>query len=196
MKEFWNTRYDHEEYAYGKKANDFLQSYSFQKPSKILCLAEGEGRNAVYLALQGHEVTAIDYSEVALEKTCKLANEHGVSVQTICADLCDYVFEPNHWDAIVAIFAHFPPEIRQKVHKQIFETLKTGGVFILEAYQKSQLEHGTGGPNSLEMLYSEEELQADLVDFKNIEIINKTRHISEGKFHQGISDVFQVIAQK
>lgn len=196
MKEFWNTRYDHDEYAYGKTANDFLRSYTFQKPSKILCLAEGEGRNAVYLALEGHEVTAIDFSEVALKKARQLANEYDVNVQTICADLNEYTFEANHWDAIIAIFAHFPPEIRQKVHGQIFESLKPGGVFLLEAYQKSQLQRGTGGPNALNMLYAEEELRADLHDFSNLEIESKSRQINEGAFHNGISDVIQLIARK
>lgn len=196
MKDFWNTRYAQAGYAYGKTANDFLRSYTFQKPSKTLCLAEGEGRNAVYLAQQGHEVTAIDFSEVALEKTRQLANEYGVSVQTICADLNEYTFEANHWDAIVAIFAHFPPEIRQKVHGQIFESLKQDGVFLLEAYQKSQLQRGTGGPNALNMLYADEELRADLQGFSNIEIESKSRQINEGALHNGISDVIQLIARK
>lgn len=196
MKDFWNARYAEAGYAYGKTANDFLQSYTFRKPSKILCLAEGEGRNAVYLAQRGHEVTAIDFSEVALEKTRQLAHENGVSVQTICADLNDYALEANHWDAIVSIFAHFPPEIRKKVHQQIFESLKPRGVFLLEAYQKSQLQRGTGGPNALNMLYAAEEIRADFQAFSNIQIESKSRQINEGAFHNGISDVIQLIARK
>jgi ubiquinone/menaquinone biosynthesis C-methylase UbiE len=197
-KTFWDSRYAEQEYAYGIKPNDFLsENINRIKPgSEILCLAEGEGRNAVFLAERGHEITAIDYSESGLKKLNSLAKEKGVKIETICADLNEYTLEDNKWDAIICIFGHFPSELREKIFSKIYPALKKDGLFLLEAYSKEQVQYKTGGPQSTDLLYSVQELANDMKDFKQLEIKQKERLVSEGKYHQGLSSVIQIAAKK
>lgn len=197
-KTFWDSRYAEQEYAYGIKPNDFLsENINRIKPgSEILCLAEGEGRNAVFLAERGHKITAIDYSESGLKKLNSLAKEKGVKIETICADLNKYTLEDNKWDAIICIFGHFPSELREKIFSKIYPALKKDGLFLLEAYSKEQVQYKSGGPQSTDLLYSVQELANDLKDFKQLEIKQKERLVSEGKYHQGLSSVIQIAAKK
>jgi SAM-dependent methyltransferase len=195
-KDFWNERYNESEFAYGKFANDFLREQEFPPGSKILCLAEGEGRNGVYLAKSGHFVTCIDYSESGVQKMRELAHEEHVGIEAICADLNDVELAHHTWDGIVIIFGHFPPELRKKVHSQIYDALKPGGKLVLEAYQKDQVNYRTGGPMNTEMLYSKEELLSDFSAFTNLSIEEKIRSVQEGNFHTGEAAVIQVIATK
>ena len=197
----WDQRYKAEGFAYGASPNDFLKSEYSRIPEggRVLCLAEGEGRNAVFLAKHGYSVTAVDQSSVVLKKAKKLAIENGVEISTIVADLADYELENNFWDGIVSIAAHVPPELRIKLHTQIFTSLKQGGVFILEAFTERQLEmEGIGGPppSGKEMFMSLNELKAELkaLDFTIARELD--RDISEGKYHQGESAVVQVAACK
>jgi cyclopropane fatty-acyl-phospholipid synthase-like methyltransferase len=195
---FWNTRYKEAEFAYGTEPNDFLKSkIEVLKPnSKILCLAEGEGRNAVFLAVHNHHVTAVDYSQEGLNKLQKLASDKNLSIETVCIDLNHYKIEQNKWDAIICIFGHFPEPLRQSVFKQVYKGLNKGGVFIMEAYHKDQLNYKTGGPQVSELLYSTEELQHDFSEFETISIKTSIKEIEEGKYHKGTSAVIQVIASK
>lgn len=191
---FWNERYNSKKFAYGIQPNDFLKSnISLLKPnSKILCLAEGEGRNAVFLSEEGHQVTAVDYSKVGLDKLNAWAQEKKLNIETICVDLNDYKIEPNHWDSIVCIFGHFPSALRTKLFKQITNGLTKNGIFIMEVYDKDQINYKTGGPQSAELLYSTEELQKDLRNFDSVSIKKVIREINEGEFHNGLSAVIQV----
>lgn len=195
---FWNTRYKEAEFAYGTEPNDFLKSkiQAFKPNSKILCLAEGEGRNAVFLAEHNHHVTAVDYSQEGLNKLKKLASDKNLSIETVCIDLNHYKIEENKWDGIICIFGHFPEPLRQTVFKQVFKGLNKGGVFLMEAYHKDQLNYKTGGPQVSELLYSAEELQHDFSQFENISIETSIKEIEEGKYHKGTSAVIQVIAEK
>lgn len=195
---FWDTRYREDEYAYGTEPNKFMKSkiQAFKPHSKILCLAEGEGRNAVFLAEQGHDVTAIDYSEEGLNKLRQLSVSKNVKIQTICADLNNYKIEENKWDAIICIFGHFPELLRKSVFGQIYNGLNQGGVFLMEAYHKDQLNYKTGGPQISELLYSIEELQNDFSEFKTISIKTEIKEIEEGKYHKGTSAVVQVLRHK
>jgi SAM-dependent methyltransferase len=196
--DFWNARYKESEYAYGLEPNDFLKSKinSLKPNSKILCLAEGEGRNAIFLAENKHQITAIDYSDEGLNKLKSLAKERNVIVQIICADLNQYKIEPNQWDAIICIFGHFHIELRKAVFKQVYTGLRKNGVFLMEAYHKDQLKYKTGGPQVADLLYSKEELQNDFSEFENISIETFIKEIEEGKFHKGTSAVIQVVANK
>jgi 2-polyprenyl-3-methyl-5-hydroxy-6-metoxy-1,4-benzoquinol methylase len=194
--EFWNERYGMEEFAYGRTANDFLQTQTFPSGSKILCLAEGEGRNGVFLAKQGHDVTCIDYSESGIRKMQVLAKENGVDMVCICADLNHVELEPNTWDGIVLIFGHFPENLRKFVHEQIYTALKPSGKVVLEAYNKSQIEYKTGGPMTTDLLYSKEELASDFSAFNELSISEKVREVKEGKFHFGKAAVIQVVGVK
>jgi SAM-dependent methyltransferase len=194
--DFWNLRFSENGFAYGVEPNDFLASQTFLPGSKVLCLAEGEGRNAVYLAGLGCAVTAIDIAYEGIEKMKDLAVMKQVSLTTICADLASYELEEGNWDAIVIIFGHFPPNLRRLVHGSLYKALKPGGRLIIEAYSKEQLSFQTGGPTNLELLYSVEELKADFVSFTTIEINQLEREIHEGKYHNGHSSVVQVFARK
>lgn len=131
----WNERYSEPGFAYGTAPNDFLVSVVDRIPKgRILSLAEGEGRNAVYLASLGYEVTGVDGSKVGLQKAMELAKEHGVAITTIQADLGEFVIEAGQWDGIIACYCHVPSEIRVPLHQAAVRGLKPGGVFVLEAF--------------------------------------------------------------
>jgi SAM-dependent methyltransferase len=195
-KEFWNERYSANEFVYGIEPNDFLKSQSFSIGSNILCLAEGEGRNGVYLARQGHAVKCIDFSEEAIKKTQLLAKRNNVNIQTECLDLNELELEPNSLDGIVIIFGHFPMDLRKKVHQQLYSALKPKGKLIIEAYSKEQIHRNTGGPRSLDLLYSYEELASDFLEFLTFEISEIEREVNEGSFHQGQANVIRFVGIK
>ena len=194
----WNERYKTETYFYGKEPNDFLKEVSSSIPphSKILCLAEGEGRNAVFLATLGHEVYAIDQSEVGLSKLQQLAKEKNVSVKTEVADLNTFDIGTKKWDVIVSIWCHLPSELRKHVHQNCVSGLKEGGLFILESYTPNQLQYKTGGPDNIDLLMSAELLKRELFGLKFSIIQEKERDILEGIGHIGKSAVVQVLAKK
>lgn len=198
MKNIWNERYLDDTFFYGSEPNDFLKDASKLIPSgaKVLCLAEGEGRNAVYLATLGLNVTAIDQSEVGLAKLHDLAKRKNVEVRTIVADLEEYQIEENKWDAIVSIWCHLPSPLREKVHTACVKGLKKSGLFILEAYTPKQLDFKTGGPNNTDLLMTRNQLikELDGLEFTTIQEIE--RDIHEGIGHNGMSAVVQVIAKK
>jgi len=197
MKEFWNERYTETAYAYGQEANDFLKAQQIGSDLKVLCLAEGEGRNGVYLAGLGNDVTCIDYSEEGLKKTSQLAAQNEVEVSCICADLGEMNLVENSWDVIVAIFAHFPTPVKSHIWPQIFTALKPGGKLIMEVYDQEQLCFGTGGPQHPDLLYSTEELQALIGQaFKEIKIEKVYREVNEGTYHNGASATIQLRAVK
>jgi len=132
----WDERYRGTEYAYGVEVNDFLRAQAEHiQPGPVLCLAEGEGRNAVFLALRGHPVSAVDFSAEGLRKAQRLAREHEVQLELIEADLASFDLGTERWSGIVSIFAHTPPEIRRRVHAAILPALRPGGVLVLEAYR-------------------------------------------------------------
>ena len=205
MKEFWNERYADTEYAYGKKPNGFLVAECHRikagqvEPAQVLCLAEGEGRNAVFLASKGYSVTAVDQSRQGLEKTKQLGREMGVEITTIETDLNNFEINPTYWDAIISISAHLPPLIRKKVHQQVVSGIKPGGVLILEAYTEKHLEMpGIGGPpaNQKDMFMSLSELKNELAGLDFIIAQETERNFDEGQYHQGLSSVVQVVAKR
>ena len=128
---------------------------------RVLSLAEGKGRNAVFLAQQGYAVTAVDGSQVGLDKAQALADAKGVAMELVCADLADYELCVNAWDAFVSIFCPLPPPIRQALYRKVLAALKPGGVFLLEAYTPAQIQHGTGGGKSVELLQAAASLRAE-----------------------------------
>ncbi len=197
----WNERYNEAEYVFGTEPNDFLTEVFENIPAggKVLCLAEGEGRNAVFLAEQGYKVIAMDLSEVGLNKALKLASDKGVDIKIEVADLADYQFGEAQWDGIVSIWAHLPESVRQYVHAQITPALKPAGVFILEAYTEQQLTmDAVGGPPATqkERFGSLAILRTELADLEEVIGTEKLRMISEGKRHQGLSAVVQYLGQK
>ena len=197
----WDERYSAEDYAYGTEPNDFLAAHAHMLPKggRVLSLAEGEGRNAVFLTTQGYRVTAVDQSAVGLEKARRLAGRKGVTIETIVADLGGFDIEPQAWDGIVSISAHVPKAIRQQLHHRAVQGLKPGGVFLLEAYTPRQLEtagKGGPGPDQRDRFMTLADLHEELegLDF---EIARETeRDVNEGKYHHGPGAVVQVVAKK
>lgn len=193
----WNDRFSEPGYAYGTQPNDFLTEVSHKiDGTNVLSVGEGEGRNAVYLAGQGFAVTAIDSASVGLRKAEALAYESGVSIQTIVSDLADYDPRFGVWDGIVSIFCHLPSTIRINLHKKLVDSLKPGGVLILEAYTPAQLDYKTGGPKQLDFFMTLEGLQSELSGL-TFEIAREVeREIHEGRYHNGQSAVVQLLARK
>lgn len=193
----WNERYSSETYAYGTEPNKFLTEMYDKLPSgRILCLGEGEGRNAVWLAELGYDVTAVDISEVGLLKARKLAKSRGVSIKTVHADLSEYEIKPRHWDVIVSIFCHLPPTLRENLHHRCVKGLSPGGVFLLEAYTPMQTEYKTGGPPSAEMMMDVQSLTSELGGLEFLHLQERVREVNEGVFHNGTGAVVQVFARK
>lgn len=193
----WDERFSAPGFTYGTEPNDFLAAMADRIPrGKILSLAEGEGRNAVYLASLGCEVTAVDASTVGLAKARELAASRGVTVTTVLADLGEYPIGEQQWDGIVACYCHLPSPLRRRVHGAAVSGLKPGGVFVLEAFSKKQLDYDTGGPKSLDMLMSLEELKNELAGLHFYHAVELERRVVEGSGHTGLAAVVQILAVK
>lgn len=192
----WDDRYADSDYLFGTAPNDFLKSVAERLPpnSRILCLADGEGRNGVYLATLGHKVTAVDQSRVGLEKAKKLAKQKQVSIETIKADLAEYDLGVESWDCIVSIFFHIPSSVRAHIYPRIITALKPGSILILESYTPEQLNHGTGGPPIAELMLTKDEL-AQYFSEMNLEHLQELeREVIEGTGHTGLASVVQLLA--
>jgi SAM-dependent methyltransferase len=193
----WDERYSEAGFAYGTAPNEFLVSVADRIPhGQILSLAEGEGRNAVYLAALGYEVTGVDASLVGLRKARDLAVERGVTITTIHADLSTFEIESEQWDGIVACYCHLPSALRIPLHRAVVRGLKPGGVFVLEAFSKEQLAYDTGGPKSLDMLLSLDEVRRELTGLEFIHAACLERDVREGRGHTGIASVVQLLARR
>jgi len=194
---FWNNRYASPQYIYGETPNVFVAEMAPQIPTgPVLCLAEGEGRNAVHLATLGHQVTAVDQSEAGLAKARQLAAGRGVEIETVHADLVNFTIEPGFWAGIIATFAHLPPAVRNKVHAEVVRGLRPGGVFLLEAYTPAQLAFDTGGPKSLELLMTLSGLRNELAGLELLVGRELEREVIEGKGHTGRGAVVQILARR
>lgn len=193
----WDERYGTAEYAYGTEPNEFLRQHFQQLPKgRILSLAEGEGRNAVFLAQQGYEVTAVDASQVGLEKALKLAQSRGVTIECIRADLANFDFGHAQWDGIVSIFCPLPSVLRKDIHRKAVAALKPGGVFLLEAYRPEQIRHGTGGGSNVDTMQTADSLRGELGGLTFRHLLELEREVIEGIYHTGLGAVVQAIGVK
>lgn len=195
----WDERYKDPDYVYGKQPNDFLASLPLkaEKGQKVLCLAEGEGRNAVYLASLGYEVLAVDQSMAGLRKALNLASENGVEIEVEQADLASYKIQSGKYDGIISIFGHFDSQTRTYIYNEAINGLKKDGFLAMEVYSKEQLMYNTGGPKSDEMLYDLVELESGFQNMLEYIIKRKVeRDIMEGKYHTGTGSVIQIFALK
>ena len=194
MRQMWDERYSEPGYAYGTGPNDFLVSVADRIPNgPVLCLAEGQGRNAVYLAQLGHRVVAVDQSAIGLAKAAELARSRGVHLETVEADLATYPVQPGSWAAVILIFVHLPAPLRKQVHARAVQGLRPGGALILEAYAPAQLGRGTGGPPDREFLIGLDDLQEELTGL-DLEIARELeRDLHEGRYHNGRSAVVQAL---
>lgn len=160
----WDDRYATDDYRFGTQPNRFLMECAalLKHGAKVLSLGEGEGRNAVYLAGMGCEVTAVDCSAVGLAKALRLARERGVSLTTITADLNEYPIQPGAWDAIINFFCHMPSAERAALHQRVIAGLKPGGAYILEVFNPDQPRFGSGGPTDRDLLMSVDDARREL----------------------------------
>ena len=202
MKKLWDERYSNEAFAFGENPNEFLKETLPQFiPEKALFAAEGEGRNAVFAAGLGWEVSAFDLSEFGKMKAEILATKNQVSIDFTVGDIQTLKYDANSFDALVMIYAHFPASIKSSCHHQLITYLKPGGLVIFEAFSKNHIQYNSinpkvGGPKDIDQLYSIEEIKKDFKDFEIIELIETETDLSEGLYHIGKGSVIRFVGRK
>lgn len=195
----WDDRYKESTYFYGTEPTSALLSNAYLLPAnaRVLCVADGEGRNSVWLAEQGHQVTAWDASSVAVEKARKLAAKGGVEVSFSVADAADYDWSARQYDVVVGIFMQFAaPELRDRMFEGMKIATRPGGLIFLHGYTQKQLEYGTGGPPCADFLYTEELLRDRFSDMLVHKLETYEAVLSEGVGHFGRSAVVDLIAKR
>ncbi len=195
----WDSRYQGAEYLFGTEPNRCLQRHAALWPagSRVLCVADGEGRNSVWLARQGLQVDAFDISAVAIGKAQQLADAHGVSVQYTQADSDHWHWPSGVYDGVVAVFVQFAdPAMRQRLFDKMLGALKPGGTLLLHGYTPQQLALGTGGPSELSHLYTEAMLTEAFASMELVSLRAYEETLSEGSRHQGRSALIDLIARK
>ncbi len=197
----WDQRYTAEPgYLFGEAPNAFLErslSGVNGKGQRALAIADGEGRNGVWLAEQGFEVDSIDFSAAAVEKARKLAQKRGVAVNSAVTDLFEWDWPENAYDLVVGIFFQFVgPKGRSDLFARLARALKPGGLLVVEGYGPKQLDFGTGGPKALENLYTEDILREAFGDFEDIRISAYEAELSEGNRHSGMSALVDFTGRK
>lgn len=197
MNNFWNERYKTNDYAYGIEPNSFLKDQLKNiTPGKILFPAEGEGRNAVYAATKGWQVTAFDPSEEGKRKAESLAFEKGVTFEYRIDSYESVEYPLAFFDCIALVFAHINPAKRSEYHKKLISFLKPGGTLILEGFSKNQINKNSGGPRDIQMLFSENEMVMDFNSLSKLTITEDEVALNEGLFHQGLASVIRVVGVK
>lgn len=198
----WDERYSSEEFAYGTEPNNYLREQLSQlKPGTILFPAEGEGRNAVFAATQGWEVSAFDISANGRNKALQLAHQLGTTIDYQVGELSDLNYQKEQFDVIALIYAHFPAAVKSSIHHMLNQYLRKGGFIIFEAFSKNHLEYiarneKVGGPKDVESLFSIDEIKADFPDYDIIELKETEIELKEGLFHNGTGSVIRFVGQK
>ena len=199
IQKMWNEKFSREGFLYGKEPNAFLAAneHLLRSKSKVLMLGEGEGRTACYMALKGHEVAALDASDVGLDKTRALAKDVGVEIETIHADLSEWRSD-RKYNGVLTSFLHLPEPLRTEAFSHALDTLESGGYFMGEFFSVKQLSRDSGGPKMPELLYAIESVEKifDRDDVKIIKLEECVDHLSEGSGHQGDAELIRVIVQK
>lgn len=197
--QFWDERFASESYAFGTEPNAFLRREAHRIPagSKVLAIADGEGRNGVYLASLGHRVTSTDISANGIAKAQRLAAQRGVTIDCRQADLADHDWPEAAYDAVVGIFFQFAsPDVRARIFEGIGKSLKPGGMVLIEGYRPKQLEYGTGGPPVAENMYTEDMLRDAFAGWEIVILNSYDAEIHEGASHGGMSALIDLIAIK
>lgn len=203
MKEMWNKRYSADQFVYGKEPNRFFKD-SLNKlnvKGKVLFPAEGEGRNAVYAAKQGLNVDAFDISAEGQQKALRYAADEGVRINFQVGDINELSYTNESFDAVVLIFAHFPPPMRERIHKKLGELVKPGGLVILESFSVANLSYReknlrAGGPDKAALLYTKEMIKDDFTGFEILTLEEKEIELKEGELHDGLAKVIRFIGRK
>jgi cyclopropane fatty-acyl-phospholipid synthase-like methyltransferase len=192
----WNERYAVNEYIYGTEPNTFLAEHAEMLTGPVLSLAEGEGRNGVFLATKGLAVHGVDSSEVGLAKAQALAASKRVQIQTEVVDLAEFQPKENQYGAVISISAHVPGAIRARLYPLVEKCLKPGGIILLEAYSLAQLNRNTGGPKDPDMLMTKAKIQHEFPNLEPSLLRELEREVMEGTYHTGLASVVQFIGRK
>jgi len=195
---FWDTIYDTDHYRYGTAPNAFLreQAPHIHPRGKVLCVGDGEGRNGVWLAEQGFEVTSIEPSSAGVRKIRQLADEREVTVNVLEGKVPDIMPEPGAYDAAVLTFIHLPPDLRPIIHRVVSDALAPGGLLILEAFTPAQLAYNSGGPRAEPMLFTPDLLRDDFAHL-TIELLEEViNHLDEGPGHAGEAALVRLRARR
>lgn len=198
----WNERFSRPEFVYGEEPNEYFREQISKLPAgKLLLPAEGEGRNGVYAARSGWQVSAFDISEQGRLKARKLAEKNNVTLDYQVGQVTGLGYHAGQFDAMALIYAHFPAAIRSGMHQTLNTYVRSGGVVIFEAFSKNHLQYNSnnervGGPKEPDMLFSKEELRSDFQDYEVIELEEKIVHLDEGPFHSGTGSVIRFVGRK
>ncbi|MFM7669384.1 MAG: SAM-dependent methyltransferase [Betaproteobacteria bacterium] len=198
-RETWDARFSSDEYIFGTEPNVWLAQHAdLLKPGmRVLAVADGEGRNSVWLAKQGLHVDAFDISPVGIDKARKLAHQQGVDINFSIHSVEDYPWSTGTYDAVVAIFIQFAnPETRAALFKRMKSALKPDGVILLQGYTPKQLDYKTGGPPNLSHLYTEDLLKESFSDLAIAELTAYEQVLTEGSQHHGQSALIGMVARK
>ena len=189
----WDERFAGDDYAYGTEPNNYLraQAWRLRPGMTALSVADGEGRNGVWLAGQGLDVSSVDSSAVGLAKAQRLAGDRGVRLTTVQSDLLEWQWGNQAFDLIASIYMHFAPEVRPRMHRAMIDALRPGGLVVLEAFRKRQPGRGTGSP-----VYQPDELRDDFAGLQLLELLAGTVTLDEGSFHRGPAEVVRLLARK
>lgn len=198
MANIWNEHFHSEEYYYGEEPNVFIeqQAYRLEHGQKVIAFAEGEGRNAVFLAKRNLEVTAIDYAESGLQKTKKLAQKHSVDVLTQKIDLLEEEVPNEEYDAAIMVYGHFHKNAQIMILNKMKKAIKPKGMMMLEVFSEEQLKYRTGGPQDLDMLYDPKEILAWCKGHEVIHFFYGEQERVAGKAHTGLAHVIQLVLRK
>lgn len=196
MKEFWNQRYSEPGFVYGTEPNAFFkEELNKLEPGNILLPGEGEGRNAVYAAVNQWNVFAFDQSEIAKTKAEKLADKKKVRINYQVQTFDNFTYD-HKFECITLTFIHLAPAFRYHFHQKLIDHLKPGGTFVMECFSKNQLTYNTGGPKDADLLYCLDDLQKN---FESLHIMNLKEHeifLNEGAYHQGLASVIRLVAER
>jgi cyclopropane fatty-acyl-phospholipid synthase-like methyltransferase len=195
----WGERFAGDDYWFGTEPNAFLaaQAHRLKPGMTALAIADGEGRNGVFLARQGLDVTSVDLVPQGVEKAKRLAARYGVSINAVCADLESWDWGPPRFDLVVGIFFQFAePRFREALFHQMEDVLKPGGLLMIEGYRPEQIAYGTGGPRQVENLYTAAMLRAAFADMDILLLEEYDAEIHEGSRHHGMSALIDVVARK
>ena len=197
-KERWTQRFQTDDYIFGLEPNAYLRSQSRHlTPGRTLAIADGEGRNGVWLAEQGHAVDSFDFIEAAVHKARQLAAQRNVAIHAVCCDWAQFDWRPDTYDNVVGIFFQFlAPDERQRVFAHIDRVLKPGGTLLLQGYGLGQLQYNTGGPGKREHLYDEALLLDAFPAYAPLDLQTYEAEIQEGQAHRGRSALVGYVGRK